>query len=92
MDISAILAEFGAVYKAGGQGVKDLQTKIIQKSETDTMFPLRVTEDTKLEKSTVSHTRVLQRFQTKFTPIGQAKFELERIPLYKLKIVKNGVT
>jgi hypothetical protein len=86
MDISAILAEFGAVYKAGGQGVKDLQTKLTQKSETDAVFGLRVTENTVLEKSTASHTRVLQSFQKGFTPLGSSKFELEKIPLYKLKV------
>lgn len=86
MDIQAIIAEFGTVYRPGGQGVKDLQTKIIQKSVTDQSFTTRVTEATVLEKSTVSHTRVLQRFQKSFTPIGSAKFELEKVPLYKLKV------
>lgn len=86
MVISDIIAEFGAVYRAGGQGVKDLQAKITQKSVTDKLFDLRITENTKLEKATASITRVLQRFQKAFTPIGPVTFEMETIQLTKLKI------
>lgn len=84
--ITDILTEWGAFYRAGGQGVKDLLTKLRQRSVTAQYFPTRVTENTIMEKSVADFARVLQRFQKGWTPIGTTTFTPTKIPLYKLKI------
>src|SRR3546814_6502021 len=84
--ITDVITEWGAVYRAGGEGVKDLLTKLKQRSVTAKYFPTRITEKTVLEKALAEFTRVLQRFQKGWTPIGGTTFTPEKIPLYKLKI------
>lgn len=86
INIDEIIAEFGAKYVQGSQGLQNLQTRIWQKSETDQLFGLWPTEDTVAYKATSSITRVLQSYQSGFTPIGDTKFELQPIPLYHVKI------
>jgi len=83
---SNVIAEWGAVYRAEGQGIKDILTKLMQRSVTAGYFPSRITEKTVLEKVTAEFARVLQRFQKGYTPIGSTTFEPVKIPLYKLKI------
>lgn len=86
ISIPDIITEWKAVYRAEGQGVKDLLIKLTQKSVTAGYFPTRITDKTVLEKATVEFQRVLQRFQKDFTPIGGTTFKPTKIPLYKLKI------
>lgn len=81
-----VLAEWGVVYRAEGQGVKDILTKLMQRSVTAGYFQTRITDKTILEKVTAEFSRVLQRFQKGYTPIGTTTFEPVKIPLYKLKI------
>lgn len=81
-----VIAEWGAVYRAEGQGAKDILMKLMQKSVTAGYFPTRITEKTVLEKVTAEFSRVLQRFQKGYTPVGSTTFEPVKIPLYKLKI------
>ena len=83
---TAVITEWGAFYRAEGQNIKDILTKLMQRSVTAGYFPTRITEKTILEKVTAEFTRVLQRFQKDFTPIGGTTFEPVKIPLYKLKI------
>ena len=84
--ITDIITEWKAYYRAEGQGVKDLILKLTQKSVTAGYFPTRLTDKTILEKASVEFSRVLQRFQKDFTPIGNTTFKPTKIPLYKLKI------
>ncbi|WP_374949609.1 hypothetical protein [Mucilaginibacter sp.] len=86
INIDEIIAEFGAQYRGGGIGAQNLQTAIFQPEETRGLFMPWPTEDTVAYKATASITRVLQAFQKQFTPIGTAKFELEKIPLDRVKI------
>lgn len=81
-----IVTEWGAYYRAEGQGMKDLMLKLVQRSVTAAYFPTRITEKTILEKASAEFTRVLQRFQKTWTPVGGVTFEPLKIPLYKLKI------
>lgn len=84
--ISEIIAEFGAKYVKGSQDMKNLQTAIWQKTETDQLFGLWPTEDTVAYKATAQITGVLQAFQKDFTPKSDTSFTLEKIPLYHVKI------
>lgn len=81
-----IVTEWGALYRAEGQNVKDILLKLTQRSVTAGYFPTRITEKTILEKATAEFSRVLQRFQKDFTPVGGTTFKPVKIPLYKLKI------
>lgn len=81
-----IVAEWGAVYRAGDQSIKDLLVKLTQRSVTATYFPTRITNKTVMEKSVAEFQRTLQRFQKDFTPVGGVEFVPSSIPLYKLKI------
>src|SRR5690554_5892607 len=42
--ITDIIAEFNAYYRPGGQGMKNLITKLLQRSVTEAYFPRRITE------------------------------------------------
>lgn len=81
-----VVTEWGALYRPQGQSVKDIMLKLMQKSVTAAYFPTRITTATILEKATAEFSRVLQRFQKEFTPIGGVTFKPIKIPLYKLKI------
>jgi hypothetical protein len=83
---TAVVTEWGAFYRAEGQNIKDIITKLMQRSVTAGYFPTRITDKTILEKVTAEFARVLQRFQKGYTPIGGTTFEPTKIPLYKLKI------
>jgi hypothetical protein len=84
--IADIIAEFGAYYRPGGQGMKNLIKKFLQKSITEGYFPRRITEATIMEQALVSFQRVLQRFQKQWSPTGGATFTPTKIPLFGLKI------
>lgn len=84
--ITDIIAEFGAYYRPGGQGMKNLIKKFLEKSVTEAYFPRRITEATIMEAALVSFQRVLQRFQKQWSPTGGATFTPTKIPLFGLKI------
>lgn len=86
MTITDIITEHGAVYKEGGQGVKDIIKKLMAGSETMALFPSRMTNQTVMEKAFAEISRVLQRFQKGWTPISSVTFTPVKIPLYKIKI------
>src|SRR5690606_36150143 len=84
--ITDIIAEFNAYYRPGGQGMKNLITKLLQRSVTEAYFPRRITEATIMDNALVSFQRALQRFQKQWTPTGGATFVPTSIPLTALKI------
>ena len=84
--ITDIVTEFGAYYRPGGQGMKNLIKKLLQQSVTEAYFPRRITEATVMEAALVSFQRTLQRFQKQWTPVGGATFIPTKIPLHGLKI------
>jgi len=81
-----IVSEFGKYYRPEGQGVSDVTTQIFEKSETESIFMRRVTDQTVLRKSSAEVSSVLQAFQKQFTPKGNTEFKPRPIQLYKLKI------
>src|SRR5690606_17915047 len=84
--ITDIIAEFNAYYRPGGQGMKNLITKLLQRSVTEAYFPRRITEATIMDNALVSFQRALQRFQKQWTPTGGATFVPTSIQLTALKI------
>lgn len=84
--MSAVTSEFGAKYIDGGQGVKDMIAFLHQPSVTEQYFPVFPTVNTEIQKVSVEHARVLQRYQKAFTTVGGMTFKPRTIPLYDLKI------
>jgi hypothetical protein len=86
INIADIILEFGALYKAKGQNVKDIRRKIMVMNQTDKLFARQLTDDTVLDGGSVSMSPVLQAFQKTFTSYGDTTFKGRRIPLFQLKI------
>ncbi|SDM40348.1 hypothetical protein [Pedobacter antarcticus] len=86
INIADLLAEFGSFYRAGSQNVKDVRVKLMQPSVTELFFTSRLTTSTRLELANSSITRVLQAYQSAFTPIGDTTFKPQIITLDHLKI------
>lgn len=83
---SDIVTEWGAVIRSNKAAAIDLMTRLRVVSETEALFKRRITDLTVLEKANAQFARVLQRFQTAFTPIGGVTFKPNKIQLYRLKI------
>jgi len=81
-----VVTEWGALYRNQGQKPTDIIAKLRMKAETEAIFKRRVTTQTILEKVSSEYSRVLQRFQKGFTPIGGVTFKPQKIQLYRLKI------
>jgi hypothetical protein len=86
IDISDIISEFGLLYKAGSQSVKDIRKKIFVMAQTDKLFARQLTDDTRLDGGAVSISPVLQAYQDAYTPYGTTTFTGKKIDLYELKI------
>lgn len=86
MNVTDIVAEFGAVYQDSGQNAKDLAKKIYFKTETDALFSPVNTDDTVIRKGSSTMSRLLQPFQKTWTPIGGVTFNASTIELYPMKV------
>ena len=86
IDITEVIAEYGAYYRKGSQAVKDIRTQIMQPKETDTLFALQPTESTRLEGGNAQIGAVLQAFQKQFTPMGNTTFGARVIDLHPIKV------
>lgn len=86
INISQLVAEFGAYYKAKGQNVKDIRGQLMSVNETDRLFQLNPTNDTRLEGGTIDIGPVLQAYQDTFTKYGDVSLAGVVIDLYQLKV------
>lgn len=86
IDVTDVVAQHGAFYKAGTDAEKNLRSMLYKPSETAAFFQPRPTDDTKWDGTLSSLNRVVQPFQKAFTPISTIKFTPNSFPLYKLKI------
>ncbi len=89
INVSDIITQFGAYYKAGSDNAANLRNKLYAPSETAAFFQNRPTSDTIYRGTYASLDRVVQPFQKAFTPIGAITFEPNSFNLYELKIDKN---
>ena len=81
-----LVNEFGAYYQKNGQGVKDIYRKLRYGTVTEQLFKKINTVDTKKDIVEAVHDRVVQPYQSAFTPISSLEFKPHTIPLYKVKI------
>jgi hypothetical protein len=84
--ITDIITEFGAYYLNNGQNLARLYKLIYRKSTTEAMLTSLVTEETQWRGSKALVNSVLQPFQKKWTPKGNATFTPLIINLFKMKV------
>lgn len=84
--ITDVLTEFGNYYRNGGQGVKDIIGVYYQPELTHAYFNPVPTENTQERRVKFLKNRVLQRYQSSFTPIGGGEFKPCTINLSWMKI------
>lgn len=86
INITQLVAEFGAYYQKNGQNMQRLRKLLYQPSITANYFRSMPTEDTIVQYSKSNLTRVLQSFQKAFTPIGDLTVRPTKIQLYNMKV------
>ncbi len=86
MDITDIIAEFGAYYIKSGQNMSRLVKQLNEQSVTEQAFTTVVTDETLWRASESRMSRVLQPFQKAWTPIGVVTFVPVAIQNFKMKI------
>lgn len=86
LDISDVISEFGAHYRAGGQGRKNLISKLYASEETASDFKYWPTDNTVEDFNFVFLNGVLQPFQNDFTGSGSMKFAPNSVALDHQKI------
>ncbi|MFD1143024.1 hypothetical protein ACFQ4C_17995 [Larkinella insperata] len=85
MQIADIVTEYGAYYQNQGQNLSRLHQVARVPFETESALTPVITDDTvwTAAKSTIS--RLVQPFQKKFTPLGQAEFKPVKIEMQHMK-------
>lgn len=87
LDISELLALYGAYYRAGGPvGRNNIHRHIFERTATKKLFNIRPTDNTIIDNVNVAVNAVLQPFYAKFSPKGQIKYEPNPWQLQHVKI------
>ncbi|MEJ7829659.1 MAG: hypothetical protein WKF91_15725 [Segetibacter sp.] len=86
IDVSAVVAQFGAYYIDNGQNQAQIKSALYKLSETAALFTNRPTTDTYFRSTSAQMTSVLQPFQKLFTPKGILTFTPNAFPLFNIKI------
>lgn len=86
MEISAIIAEWGAYYRQQGQNKTRLLQLLRRALESEAIFTSVVTDETLYEAARVSFGRIVQAYQKKFTPINPLKFEPLKLEMFHIKV------
>ena len=81
-----VVSQFGAYYINEGQNIDNLKGQLFATADTESLFPLRVTDETIFRNVSTEQSSVLQPFQSGWTPMGNLDFEPLVVPLYRLKI------
>lgn len=86
LTITDVLSEYGSYYRNEGQGQKDIIDMYYQSSITHQYFNPMPTDQTQERRSKFTKSRVLQRFQETFTPVGGGTFSPATINLAQMKV------
>lgn len=86
VEISSIVAQFGAYYKPDGSEARNLRNMLYAKQQTAAYFRTIPTSDTRYKGSLASLDSIIQAFQEKFTPKGTTTFKPNQFDLFNLKI------
>jgi hypothetical protein len=86
VDIQEIITEFGAYYIANAQNMGRLVQRINRAAITETLLTPMVTDDTLYRGAESQFSRVVQPFQSKWTPLANLKVVPIEIQLFKQKV------
>ncbi len=86
MDITNIIAEYGAYYLKSGQNTKRVKQMMLQPAVTPSFMTPIKTDETIYQLANSSITRLVQGFQKGWTPQGAVKVIPNEIKLRKIKI------
>lgn len=86
IDVSAVVAQFGAYYIANPNNMSRLRAILYQPSVTSKFFAERADDDTVYRSTLSKLNRIVQPFQKAFTPIGDIVFTPNQFPKFKIKV------
>lgn len=86
INVADVISEYGDYYLNHGQNQSSLIQELLRPSVTAAEFRLIPTTDTVVRMGSSEMTRVLQPFQSTFTPIGDVTFKANPIALFNMKI------
>jgi hypothetical protein len=86
LNVTDLVAEFGAYYQNNGQNVSRLNELTYATTNTASYFGLQLTNDTIFDSSLSDIGEVQQAYQDSFTPKGDVNFAPVRIELFHQKI------
>lgn len=86
LDATALQSAWGSFYQEGKIGPKNIIKQIMIPSKFKSLFPTRVTKNTAEDNVRQVLSRVLQRFQDTYSPLGAVVFDPETILLERVKI------
>lgn len=86
INVEELIAEYGSYYLNSGQNMERLFKRIYTPSKTASYFSVRPTINTIWQAASAELGRVLQSFQTQFTPTGDLSLFANPIQLFKMKV------
>jgi hypothetical protein len=86
VDIADILLEFGTYYINSGQNMARLVKKLNRAAVTETLLTPMVTDETLYRGAESQFGRIVQPFQSKWTPLAGLKFVPVEIKLFNQKV------
>lgn len=90
LTITDVITEYGQFYRKEGQGRQSIIDAYYQPSVTHGYFNPLPTEQTQERRTKFIKNRVLQRFQSAFTPVGGSEFKPCPIDLAQMKVDESG--
>lgn len=84
--IADVVAQFGAYYLNNNQNLTRLYQLLRRATQTESMFTPVNTDDTIWRAAKTLFTRVVQPFQTKFTPLASVTFVPVEIKQFRMKV------
>jgi len=84
--IADVVAQFGAYYLNNNQNLASLYQLLRRATQTESMFTPVNTDDTIWRAAKTLFTRVVQPFQTKFTPLASVTFVPVEIKQFRMKV------
>jgi lipopolysaccharide assembly outer membrane protein LptD (OstA) len=86
MDVSALIAEYGAYYQNRGQRLSDVFRLLLTEMVTASVFQTIARNDSIYEAAQATIGELIQPFQKAWTPKGEAAFAPATIRAYKIKV------
>ncbi|CCH01657.1 hypothetical protein FAES_3650 [Fibrella aestuarina BUZ 2] len=86
MTLTEIIAAYGAYYLRQGQNATRLLQMARRKLESEELFTIIVTDETVYQAAESTYGRLVQAYQSKFTPIDPLGFKPRGVAMHHLKV------